>query len=253
MSSKRGQFIIVSFLLTFGLMLLPTKVSAHQPLAIFVLSLVSLLLAFLVLRFDLKGIEFLTLLTLPVLLTLGVGAIFFFFPNFSLTFRFLLWSFFAFLFYVILLAENVFNVARGRPIPLLRAARTTSFLATLLVAFLLYTAIYKGNFNLWVQLSFVILTTFLLALQSLWTVDLPEKIGISLVSMGSLLSLGQLELALGLAFLPIESFFRALALSTGFYILLGIGLHFLRHTLTRRVMGEYVAVAGAVTIILLIL
>lgn len=251
--SKRLQFILTTFLLTLGLVLFTRVKPSQQGIAIFSLAGGAFLFTWLLLYYDLRGAEFLTLLTLPALFTLGMALVLYFFPNFSLTFRTLFWFLFAFSFYIILLSVNIFNVAKRRPLPLLRAARTASFLITLFTAFLLFTAIFKIGFLLWVKLSLIFIIAFILGLQSVWTVEVPERVTQSLVLASFLLGLGVVETALSLSFLPLESFFRALALTTSFYIFLGTAHQYWRKTLTLRALVEYGLVAFIVTIIIIVI
>lgn len=251
--SKKVQFFLIALVLGSGF-LWETGLSPSSQLSFVLLwSVLAYISAAVVLRYDLAGIEFLTLLILPSFFTLAIGAILAFFPNFSLTFRTLILGLYAFSFYLMLLAENIFNVGRERPIPLLKAASTVSFLLTLLTAFLLFTALYKAAFPIFLQWFLLFLIVFLLAFQSLWTVVLGIKLETRLLWASGFLALGLLELAVVLSFLPLESFFRALALSTGFYVFLGIAFHYFKRTLGSQVFLEYAAVVALVVLILAIL
>lgn len=251
--SKKLQFLLLSLLLSAGFLLEVNLPPAAQPPFVLLWSFLAYLGATVVLRYDLAGIEFLTLLTLPSFFTLAIGAILAFFPSFSVTFRLLILGLYAFSFYLMLLAENIFNVGRERPIPLLKAASTVSFLLTLLTAFLLFTALYKAALPVYLQWLLLFGLVFLLALQSLWTVVLGSRLEARLLWASLFLALGLGELAVVLSFLPLESFFRALALSTGFYVFLGIAFHYFKRTLKSQIFLEYAAVAVLVVLILAIL
>lgn len=251
--SKKAQFLLAALFLSLGFLLETSLPPYWQFPFVLVWVIVAYLAAALVLRYDLAGVEFLTLLTLPSLFTLAIGAILAFFPNFSATFRVLILGLYALSFYLMLLAENIFNVGRERPIPLLKAAGTVSFLLTLLTAFLLFTGVYKAAFPLFLQWLLLFGLVFLLGFQSLWTVVLGSRLEARLLWASFFLAAAVLELAVALSFLPLESFFRALAISTGFYVFLGTAFHYFRKTLRSQIFLEYAAVVILVVLILALL
>ncbi len=109
------------------------------------LSVLAGVLTLLGLRENVTGIEFFTITPLPILFTLGMAGILYHFPNFSLFFKLVFWLIYSFFFYIVLLSANIFNVAAEKPIPLVRASYTVSFLVTLFTIFPLYTAVFKSN------------------------------------------------------------------------------------------------------------
>lgn len=197
----------------------------------------------------------LTKTVLPTGLFFGGLLILTFFPHFSHLFRLLFVMIWAGSFDSCLLSENVFLVAqeRGVAIPLVRPAQTFSLLLTLLTTFLLLTGVYKAPLNFFLQALLCFLVVFFLAWQNLvgqWLTFEPGFIGgqtvrrkAAMAALGAGLVVA--ELALGLSFWPQKSFFRALALTTAFYVVLGTYLHLVNHTLNRRILGEYLSVAAA--------
>ena len=248
---KKFQFIAVSLSVTLALSLINKLAPSLQPWGIIAISLTSYFVSAYLLRYDLTGIEFITLLALPSFFTFAVGSVLYYFPNFSLAFRSLILFLFGLSFYLTLLSENIFNVGRDRPIPLLKAAGTVSFLLTLFTAFLLFTVLYKTGFPVFVQCLLVVIISFVLAFQSLWTLVLGHTWDRQVIWGSLILALAELELAVGISFLPFESFFRALALSTGFYVFLGTAYNYQRKTLKNRIFIEY-AVVAVIVIFLLI-
>ena len=105
---------------------------------------------------------------LPVMFTLAVATFYFLLPIRWLT-RLPETLIFGFLFYSLLLAQNVFNVASMRTIPLYRAASTVSFLFTLVTAFLLYNVAFALQLPFYWNGVIIALITFPLILQHLWT------------------------------------------------------------------------------------
>lgn len=248
--SKRLTFVFASLLLTVGLALVNFVPRQQQTLSLWLYGAVAYVVSALVLRWGLFGIRFVTLLSLPTLAALGMGFTQFFFPNLTLLFKSVLWVLTFLLFYAIYLVENIFGVSAEKPIPLYRAARTLSFLATIVIGFLLFTAIYKTNLPVWGQIVFVIILSSILGFQAMWAAELKGGFDHRIVYASLLLGLGVGEAAIGLSFFPFKSFFRSVALSTAVYIGLGIGQQYFRHGLTRRSVLEYGVTALVVGLIL---
>lgn len=240
LKTSRVQFIALSAVLTGAVIFFPSFPAAWRLGALFLLPLVCLLAV----RFILGSFS-----VLPVAFTLGILLTLLYFPNFSLIFRSLLSIFFGVGFYITLLAENIFRAAQERSIPLLRPAQTASFLLTLFTAFLLFTALYKFHLPMPVGLAAIFLTAFFLAYQNLQSINLPRSLSRSILVPGLILGLGVVEVGLCISFVPVESFFRALVLSTSFYIFLGVTQQWLRHTLRSRTLREYVLVALVVAFV----
>lgn len=248
--SKRLTFILTSLSLTISLALTGPLSREQQPLSIFILGAAAFGFAWFALRREFFGVGFFNLLSLPVLFTVGMGFTQYFFPNLSILFKSALWLINFVGFYVILLAQNIFSITAVKPVPLYRAARTVSFLSTLFVGFLLFTAIYKIELEVWQQISLVVILSSILGIQFLWTTDLRPIFNKKAFVAGLLLGLGVGETALGLSFLPLKSFFRSTALTTAVYIGLGVGQQHLTHSLTRRTVFEYGVTALIVGLIL---
>ena len=248
--SKRLIFILTSLSLTVSLALTGLLSREQQVGSIFILGAGAFAFSWFALRGEFFGVEFFTLLSLPVLFAMGMGWTQYFFPNLTLFFKFILWAVNLVGFYVILLAQNIFSVTAVRPVPLFRAARTVSFLSTLLVAFLLFTAIYKLELTVGQQIFLVVFLSSNLGFQSLWTADIKGTFDRKVLVVGLLLGLGVGEAALGLSFLPLKSFFRAIALTTAVYIGLGVGQQYLTHGLTKKTVFEYGVTALIVGLIL---
>ena len=248
--SKRLTFVLTSLSLTVSLALTSLLSREQQILAIFILGTGGFAFSWFALRQEFFGVEFFTLLSLPTLFMVGMGFTQYFFPNLSILFKSALWVISFVGFYAILLAQNIFSVTAVKPVPLFRAARTVSFLSTLFVSFLLFTAIYKLNLEVWQQIPLVVFLSSNLGFQSLWTADPKGVFDKKTFVAGLLLGLGVGEAALGLSFLPLKSFFRSIALTTVVYIGLGVGQQYLTHSLTKRTVFEYGITALIVGLIL---
>ena len=144
--SKRSRFIFISGIISVALWLTTTAPVDYRFGLYLVVSAVSYVLSVWVLFDDLKGIEWLTLMVLPVMFTLGSGLFANFLPTavpsmfgraFQLEtsmllaglFRILYFVFYALAMYGILLIENIFSVASincGLNRPCSLKARATS-------------------------------------------------------------------------------------------------------------------------------
>ena len=146
------------------------------------------------------------------------------------------------MFYLLLLAQNVFNVAAIRTIPLYRAASTASFLFTLLSTFFIFNVIYAFNLLfLWNGLV-VLLISFPLVLQSLWTIGMEDWVSSHVLVQSLCLSLILAELALSFSFWPMPTTIWSLSLSSSMYVLLGLATQFLRGKGNKRVVWEYLGI-----------
>lgn len=185
------------------------------------------------------------LLVLPTFFTVAVASFYFLLPIRWLT-RLPVAFIFGLTFYLLLLAQNVFNVASLRTIPLYRAASTVSFLFTLLSAFFLYHVISAFNLLFLWNGVLVFLVSFPLVLQVIWAISMEDRIGAGIVAQSFILSLILGEFALSFSFWPSPATIKSLVLASAMYVLLGLATHFLKGKLGRRVGWEYIGIGVAV-------
>lgn len=237
--SKRARFFAVSLFL--GFLLWATGFFGVEKRLALVLSVsgIAYVLSAWVLFEDLKGWEWITLLILPVLFTLGSGLFgnllppaipsmfgFSFQIETSLFFgtlvRFIFAVLYVFGMYAVLLTENIFSVASIRTIQLFRAARSVSFILALIVSLFFFAVALSLKLPFFVIGGIVGFVSLLLSFESLWSVDLKTEhlddvYRLSLVT-GWLMGLfGSV-----ISFWPIGSFMGGLVLTSCFYALLGI-------------------------------
>ncbi len=172
---------------------------------------------------DLKGIEWLTLMVLPVMFTLGCALFANFLPNsiprlfgrvFQVETAILLASIFRFIYYVFLaiglygvvLIENIFSVASIRTIQLFRAARSVNFILSLITSLFFYTTILSLRLPFWWIVLAVLIVSMILSFPIFWSVDLKSnnlaEVGRFSVTVGWLVAF----VGLILAFWPIKPF-----------------------------------------------
>lgn len=239
--TKRQKIIISSFLLAFGL--LSTQLVDFNLRFRFMagLAVLAYLLSLWSLWEGITKIKAVVILTLPTLFTLAVASFYFLLPVRWLT-RVPVALIFGVSFYLLLLSQNVFNVAAIRTIPLYRAASTAAFLFTLITSFFLFNVIHAFNLLfLWNGLLVFILS-FPLILQILWSIDMDEKLKLGTLFQSFILSFILGEIALSLSFWPMVTTMWSLTLSSCMYILLGLSTHFLRGRLGSRVVWEYLTI-----------
>ncbi|MDZ7586658.1 MAG: hypothetical protein U0946_02795, partial [Patescibacteria group bacterium] len=200
--SKRGKMAVTSVLLSLGLVGIQNVDLEIRYQLIGLMAGVAYGLTVWSLFEDLRGIEWLTVLILPVLYPVAMALFYFLLPERILS-RLLLVSIFGVGMYALLLTENIFNVAAVRTIQLLRAAHAVGFLLTLTVAFFLWDTIFSFRLSPWWNSILVLITSYLLVLQGLWSVNLEERINrtVQINTLG--LSILLAALALAISFWPV--------------------------------------------------
>ncbi len=247
--NKRQKIIITSVLVTMGLLFSTQLLDFNLRFRFLIgLSVLTASLTAWALWEGINKTKALILLILPTFFTLGVASFYVILPIRWLT-RLPVAVTFGFLFYLLLLSQNVFNVAAQRTIPLYRAASTASMVFTILASFLVFSVLHALN------LLFIwngILAVFLslpLVLQNLWSLEMEDKISVSIFLQALIISLGLGEVALALSFWPMGHIMWAIMVSSAMYILLGLAIENHKLKLSRRVVWEYLAIGGAFFIV----
>ncbi|MEK7577222.1 MAG: hypothetical protein AAB492_01215 [Patescibacteria group bacterium] len=249
--SKRQQFVGITVILTF-LMMLTQLVPAdfRYPMVIFMAIVTYGLTAF-ALRDDLKGAEWISLLTLPTLFTAAVALFYFLLPSRWLT-RLPIVALYAVGLYALLLTENIYNVAAARTIALLRAAHSVGFLLTLTTFFLLVQTLYAFRFHPIINAFGLVLMAYPLTLQILWAMELTPKIGDRVKQLTIVTTIVLMEMSWLFSLWPTRSTLRALFLTTCFYGLTGMAQQYLGDRLYKRTVWEFFSVVFIVFCIVLL-
>ena len=246
--NKRQKIIITTGLLTIGL--LSTQLVDFNLRFRFIggLALAAYFLSLWSLWEGLNLTKAVVLMILPTFFTVAVASFYFLLPVRWLT-RLPVAAIFGLTFYLLLLSQNVFNVAAIRTIPLYRAASTAAFLFSLLSAFFLYNVIHAFNLLFFWNGLLVFIISFPLILQVLWSIQMEDRISISVFVQSLILSLVLGELALCFSFWPMATTIWSLSLSSAMYVLLGLTTQVLRGRATKRVVWEYLGIGAVVLII----
>ncbi len=237
--SKRSKFVLVAILS--GVLLWLTELASIDYRLGLVLAVCGAVYALVVwvLFDDLKGIEWLTLMILPVTYTFGSGLFASFLPaavpsmfgrTFSLETSMFLSSLLRGVYYIlymigmygILLVENIFSVASIRTIQLFRAARSANFVFTLITLLFFFTIFLSLKLPFFVVMivSFVISCT--LAYVNYWSVDLKNP-DYKQISRFTLATAWLTALIAGaLCFWPIKPFIGGLLTTSGIYAMMGV-------------------------------
>lgn len=218
---KRHKIILVSVFLSLGLVstqLVPLYLTYRF---IAGLAILAFFLSIWALWEGLTPLKALILTILPVLFTLGVAVYYFYVLPVRWLTRIPVTLFFGLIFYILLLSQNVFNVASVRTIPLYRVASTTVFVLTIITAFMLYSVMFAFNLIFFWNGLIVFLITFLLVIHVFWSLEM-EGINSVIIMYSIVISLVIGELAVVISFWPILKPINSVILATGLYITLGI-------------------------------
>jgi hypothetical protein len=244
--TKRVKFISVASFL--GVLLgVINFVSVESRLTMLLtVTVVSYVLSVWVLFEDLKGLEWITLMVLPVMFTLGSGLFANLLPDvvpsllglkFEIEMAMVMAKVLKFLFvvlyvlglYAIYLLENIISVASIRTIQLLRAARSMGFVMTLVVSLFFFVVVLSHKLEFyWIGLIAMVVT-FFLSYGHFWSIDIKSenKDLVKLYSIGLALLVGFLGIIL--SFWPVKPFMGGLMMTVFFYTHLGILENYLKH------------------------
>jgi len=249
--SKRTKFVSVAFIS--GLLLWLTSfvsVDFRFGLVMAVAAVVYVLSVW-VLFDDLKGIEWFTLMVLPVMFTIGSGI----FANFlpvaipsmlgrtigydasvflASVLRIVYFALYTVGVYGILLVENIFSVASIRTIQLFRAARSANFIFSLITLLFFFTIALSLKVPFWFVAILSFFSSFIITYVNFWSVDLKNTqygqvmrytVGISWVVA---------LVGMVLSFWPVKPFMGSLMATSVSYALVGV----LEQRLTNKVYLE---------------
>ncbi|MBI5620333.1 hypothetical protein HY949_00965 [Candidatus Gottesmanbacteria bacterium] len=249
--TKRQEFVGITLLLMLGLIVTQVaSIDMRYPLVV-ILSLATYVLTAFGLREDLRGIEWLTLISLPTLFTGAVLLFYFLLPVRWLT-RLPVAILYGIGMYALLLTENIYNVAAQRSIALLRAAHSVGFLLTLVTYFLLVSTILSFRLAVGVTGIAVGFVTWVLSVQALWSVELESHISRRVWHISMSLALMMAQLAWIFGFWPVQQALIALFLTTALYCSVGMAQQYLEDKLYKKTVIEFGSVVVIVFVILLI-
>ncbi len=236
--SKRTKFVLVAVFLGILLAISGSVAVDYRLTIVLAITAISYVLSVWVLFEDLKGIEWINLMILPVLFTLGAGLFANLMPSvmpsfwgrrFDLETGMLVAKIVKILFYILyvvgmyglLLAENIFSVASIRTIQLLRAARSVTFVMSLVVFLFLTTMILSLRLPFWFIGLMTLFPTFALVYQVFWSVDLKTGVTSEVIRYSVVVAILMALTASVLSFWPVKLFMGALMLTAVLYGVMG--------------------------------
>lgn len=184
-----------------------------------------------------------------------------YFPNLNILFKLSFALFSTFVFYYLVLATNIFLVVeeKGRTIPLVRAAKTVFLFIEIITLFFVYTTIYKTllpggllEFSFLVQAFVVFIVSYLFAVQYWWSQNLEKEITSFVGNESLVIALLGSILAVSTSFFPLESFFKALVLSTFYYVSITFFQAVIMHKLEKSIYTEFLLITLVIICFVLI-
>lgn len=247
MLTKRRKFLLVSILLSFGLLMvqrLPVE-SRYSAMGFFAFA-AYLLTAWSLLK-DLRGINWLVNLILPTLYPVSVALFYFLLPQ-AVTTRAIVVFLFGISMYALLLTVNIFAVASTRTIQLLRAARAVGFLLSILTSAFLFHVIFSLRLSGWLVGLLVFASSLPILWQGVWSyvVSSTVKKEFYYALVGAVV---MAQMAIALSFWLIEVPLASVVLAMGMYVILGLFQHDTEGRLFSRTIQEYLGFAGIVFIV----
>ena len=239
--SKRRKFLLVSILLSIGLLIVQRLPIESRYSAILFFAIASYLLSAWSLFKDLHGVNWLINLILPTLYPISVALFYFLLPQAPVT-QGIVVLLFGISMYGLLLTANIFAVASIRTIQLLRAARAVGFLLSIMTSAFLFHVIFSLRLAGWI----VALLVFAVALPILWQGVWSHVVSSTIkrefyYGLVGAVVIG--EIALCLTFWLISVPLSSVVLAMGMYVILGLFQHDLEGRLFSRTMQEYLGFA----------
>lgn len=245
--SKRLRYLISSFILLSGFVSIQFLDEVFKFPAIAVLVLFTGLLSIWCFFEGLGKNMTLTSIILPMLFTLGVGIFWFLLPS-NLYTRIPIIIFFTAGIYVLLSTMNIYTVSSSKTIALLRAARGVGFVLTLITSFLLFDAVLSIRQGVLLSSVLVFVSSFLLFIQGFWSIELEKTVDKTIMTMSLISSIIITELSIVIFFWPVTVVVGSLFLTSGVYLLLGLGQTKLEDRLFPSAVREYLTVGFIVLI-----
>jgi len=249
---RREKFVLAAILLSLGLLSVQyVSLDWRYPFLI-LFAVFTYLVSAWALSDDLQKIEWFTILPMPTLYAGAVGAFYFLLPDGWLS-RFFNLGLFGVGMYALFLTANIYSVAKGRTIQLLRAAHTIGLLFTLLTSLLFLNTLFSHRLPFYLNGLLVGVLHFPLIFLFLWSVRLEHKIDLKIVQIALIFTLFMMELGVIFSFFPMTVWHTSLFLMTFLYIVLGILQAYLQDRSFQSTLVEYAGVGVFLTILFFVL
>ncbi|MBP7859941.1 hypothetical protein KA001_03225 [Patescibacteria group bacterium] len=183
-----------------------------------------------------------------------------YFPNLVVFFKEGYIIFSTIIFYFLSLSFNIFFVVsqKGSSIPLLRPAKVTFLQLQIIIAFLLFTAIFKTSlhssvveFTFLIQSIVIFAVCFTFSSVYWWSQQMEKEITSFIGNESLIIAFLVSAFAVSISFFEMESFFRALLITAVFYICINYFQSIVSHKFTNKSLIEYAVVAAIVLLVVL--
>lgn len=246
---KRHKYFAFSFIMMGLLYFYSGSTANFNPLYVSILTIVVLAGSYIVHIPNSKILNILESSILPLFLTLGFVLSYIYFPNLSRIFKLLSLLVYGFIFYMILLVNNVFLVVETRKetIPLYRVALTWSKILVVIVAIPLLAGVYKINLNSLFETGVTCLIALISYGYLLWSLKFNHEVkkykAGELFSIFALSTFFVMSSNLAVSFVPSETFLRALFVSS----VLIFGVSFieahLKNTINKKLIRDHMLIS----------
>lgn len=239
--SKRKKFVTTAALLAVIFFVTATQSALNRLLGISIISILSVGLFAWSLSDDMHIDATLLVFILPALFTFGVGSFWFLLPSVAVA-RIPVVVMYGIGMYALALTANIITVSKVRTIALLRAAKSVSFVITLVTSFLLFDGIFSLKANIIVNMLLSFGTSFLLFLPAIWVTNLSRNLSKDVI-IHSLTYSYIIGLFTGmLYFLPVSVVVASILLTVSLYVILGLAQAHHEGRLFKETAREYLIV-----------
>lgn len=245
--TKRRKFLLVSVLLSLGLLVVQRLPVDSRYSAIGFFALAAYLLTAWSLLKDLHGINWLVNLILPTMYPVAVALFYFLLPQAAAT-RAIVVILFGISMYGLLLTVNIFAVATTRTIQLLRAARAVGFILSILTSAFLFHVIFSLRLSLWLVGILVFVVSLPILWQGVWSYVASSTIKKEFY-YGLVGAVVISQMAIALSFWLIDVPMASIVLAMATYVTLGLFQHDIEGRLFSRTIQEYLGFAGIVFLV----
>lgn len=249
---RREKSVLVSAVLSVGFVAQQYIPLEWRPLALVIFAVITYIFTAWTLYENLDGVEWVTIVPSPALYAMTVSGFYFLLPS-SWIARVGITVLFGLGMYALLLAGNIFSIAKVRTIQLLRAAQTVMFLFSLIAAMLAFNTLFSLSLWFgWNGLAAAVITA-LLSMPFFWSIRLEKRLSreVLALTVRSMIWVG--GLAAVLSFFPGNLWPTSLFLMTALYCALGLGQSGLEQRLFTNTVREYLGVLIAVLVMFLVL
>ncbi len=249
---RREKFIVVSILLSLGLLATQYIPLDWRYLSVIVLFVLSYFSSAWALAEDLQPHEWLTIIPFPALYASAVALFYFLLPEMFWS-RLIIVGIFGVGMYALFLTSNIFSVAKGRSIQLLYAAHAMALFFTMITSLLFSNVVFSLRLPFYLNAISLFIAHFPLVLMSLWSIELDKKITKETMLYSLIFTLILTEFGTLFSFLPMQIWNQSLFIMSFLYVGLSVLQSFFKGRLFKNTINEYNLVAILMLILFVIL